>query len=79
VLAADPPDFFRKDKFGKMQYIITGENKNKEIEILKAPETTNESFKKDSFFIYNNAKKTVVNSKGDIFTCFRVAVNAIKK
>ena len=79
VLAADPPIFFRKDKFGKMSYIITGENKNREIEIMKAPETAIENFKKDSFFIYDNATKTVVNSKGDIFTCFRVAVNAIKK
>jgi hypothetical protein len=79
VVAADPPDFFRKDRFGKMRYIITGENKNREIEIMKSPESAVESFKKDSFFIYDNATKTVVNSKGDIFTCFRVAVNAIKK
>jgi hypothetical protein len=69
----------QKDQLGKMPFLILGENNAKEFEIVKVPDKEKTTIDKSKTFIYDNKKGEVVNGNGDIFTCFRYAVNAIKK
>jgi hypothetical protein len=75
----DPDRSMLKDNLGLMPFIITGENSNREIVIIKAPVSMYNADKTDIPYIFDNSKKTVVNRNGDKFTTFRYAVNAIRK
>jgi hypothetical protein len=69
----------RKDSLGLSPFIIIGENKNREIEMVKAPVGLKKSKKIATPYLYDNKSGTVVNRNCDIFTCFRYAVNVIRK
>ena len=68
-----------KDRFGRLPFIITGENKEKEFEIVKALDIQKNNKESNSCYLFDNLSKTVINRNGDVFTSFRYAVNAIKK
>jgi hypothetical protein len=68
-----------KDSLGILPLIIIGENKNREFELLSKTSAENTFIKNETYYLFENASKTKVNGKGDKFTCFRFAVNAIKK
>ncbi len=68
-----------KDSTGYMPVKILSESPNREFEILLKPEKENLRLNSESFYLYDTAGKTIVNSKGETFTCFRFAVTALKK
>jgi hypothetical protein len=70
--------FQQKDSLGIMRCIIIGEDKNREIEIVKAPVSLR-NVNKTGPYIFDHNTQTVVNRNGDLFTCFRVAVNTVRK
>jgi hypothetical protein len=73
-------DFYpQKDRFGTVPFIITGENKEREFEMIKAPVNMKSAKKANPSYIFDHKTNTVLKRDGDIYTCFRVAVNAILK
>lgn len=73
-------DFYpQKDRFGKMPFIITGETKEREFEMIKGAINLKDTRKTFTPYIFDHKTGTVVNRNGDVFTCFRAAVNAIRK
>jgi len=73
-------DFYpSRDQFGRMPYIIIGENTDKEYEMIKAPVNLKKNRSINPAYIFDHNSGMVVNRNGDEYTCFRYAVNAIKK
>ncbi|MHC1704136.1 MAG: hypothetical protein AB9846_09540 [Tenuifilaceae bacterium] len=68
-----------KDSLGLSQFIIIGENKNREIEMVKAPVNLKKAKKITTPYLFDNNLGIVVNRDGYFFTTFRYAVGAIKK
>jgi hypothetical protein len=68
-----------KNRFGRLPFIITGENQAKEFEIVKGVDIQYNKKESDPCYIFDNSTKTVVNRKGDVYTSFRYSVNALKK
>lgn len=68
----------RKDSLGNLPYLIVGETSSVDIVESDSPVYW-KNINGSTIYIYDNNIETVVNGKGDIFTTFRVAVNAVKK
>jgi len=68
----------QKNAYGLMEYLIIGEYENKEIEMVKAP-VVPMNIDKSVIYLFDHETQSVVSMKGDKFTTFRFAVNAIKK
>ncbi len=79
VIDQNLEDYISTDSIGKMPYIIIGENDKQEFEVVSRPANYKSLQKIATPYIFDHQTGTVVNSKGDIFTCFRFAVNAVKK
>jgi hypothetical protein len=71
--------FPQKDSLGFMSVIITGENRDGQFDLVKAPVSLSNAKETGMPYIFDDKTNTIINRNGDIFTCFRVAVNAIKK
>lgn len=68
----------QKNKFGLMDYLMTGESENMEIEMVKSPVSPKVNDKSVTY-LFDHSSQTVVTRTGDRFTTFRVAVNAVKR
>jgi len=68
-----------KDQYGKMPYLIIGETSEREFDVLKFPVSGETTATGNQAYIYDHGKGAVIKKDGDLFTCFRYSVNAIKK
>lgn len=68
----------RKDLLGNLPYLIVGEIDSVDILERDSPMYWKD-VSKENALVYDNSTKSVVRMGGDIFTTFRVAVNAVKK
>ena len=69
----------RKDSIGIFPYIVIGDKEDELFNVLKTSVFNPKSANIVKPFIYDHNKNMIINKDGDIFTTFRVAVNAIKK
>jgi hypothetical protein len=68
----------QKDSLGRARVIITGATQDGKFALLSAPVDIKRRSEELTSYIYDHNSGTVVSGKGDVFTCFRVAVKAIK-
>ncbi len=69
----------QKDSLGLVNLIITGEGSGSKFVVVRAPENKSIAPRHESHYTYDHMTGKVTDSKGDVFTCFRYAVNALKK
>ncbi len=69
----------QKDSTGTLHYIIVGDNKDRELEVVKAQVSPRNIDPTATPYIFDHNTQTVVNRNGDRYTTFRFAVNAVRK